>query len=489
MLFPDFSSNMNGTILSIVSSKGLERSISFQEAANGTIELQGGFSNSILRCLQRKYNFSYKVGLRNGFGKKLQNGTFTGIVGALQSEEAEYTMDIGSSTDRFQTVTFLPMTVYAGAVFFTRIPSQVTDWNLVHRPFEMALWILLLFCISGVGFVEIMLVVIARFVRKDSCDISYKNAYGKSVGYLLRHLLEQSEEDPMSGRYKALKAVGTAWVFSAVIISTAYKAKLTTLRSYAPEEDVPRNFEELANSNYKIILHHVGGIFLKGFETSTNLVLQRVAKRLVLEKSLLKCFQLAVTSNAACVTMNINGVFAGYKNFSSVNGELMLRMSDDQSFPLLGGPATKKGAIFSNGFSKTIRQMFDMGLVRRFQDSEDNTQRHNGKLWAKGLAERESWRQGQHEGPQPIVISELLVLYLVVSTLSATSALVFIGEVYCRKISCWSTLYFVDTDVDNYDPVLGSRSSVTSDTFTIVTLLDHGESTDLMNQQIATRPH
>ena len=403
---------MNGSVIRVVSCKGVERSIKFRrEEKTGAIDTAGGFAAQIFLTLQEKHRFEYVIDLLPSFSQ---------LASKLHTNQADFTFEFGVIPERQKVLHFLPVIAYSSLVFFTKQPSHATDWSLIRRPFDSSLWI-------GVGIAAIVVLTTHFFLSYWYSGTCLQSR--RKVDYVLCPLVEQSIHSFTWRQRNAVKCVTIAWIFTALILCTGYKAKLTNLRAQILDEDIPATFEQLAESDYEIYLHYLGGFFQRILNKSTNPVIQKIAVRVKPEKSLYSCFQFALRGRAACISMDLNGVYNAYSNFSDINGQLLLRRSADRSNLILGAGATRKDAVFGAEFSKTVRNLLDMGLVSRYQDEEDRLERRTGKFWARERLTAELWRHAKEDdGPRAITVKEFLVLIITAGAVAVASAFILVIE-------------------------------------------------------------
>ena len=432
-LFPDQTRDLNGTLLKVTSSKGNSRSMNYKELENGTAIFDGGYSHKIFYSLQQKFGFKYEFRLSNGFGIMLPNGSFTGAIGALQRGDYDFAIEAGLKSERFAATEYMPPGTYECLTFLTRIPQSETNWILMYATFTPQMWTALscsMFIFSiGYG----LLAVVANILMVKR----YKLRKGLQMGFefVISSLLDQSWEgttggNKLSDELVALRLAMIAWLLPVVVIGTAYKAKLTTLMAYPAVGKVPTNFDQLAASDYKIYLHAIpGGLPEFIFRTTTNPSLINVRSRLIREKSLFKCIDETVRLKAACITLGANGMFEASKNFSNTAGIVMVRMAPTNLYPFLpGAPILRKGQPFAQHFASTIRTMFDMGLMYKFQGDEETSQALKGRRWARYRTMEEPWRLPQADGPKPTTKEEIYGVLIVYAVLIIASLMVFITE-------------------------------------------------------------
>ena len=85
--------------------------------------------------------------------------------------------------------------------------------------------------------------------------------------------------------------------------------------------------------------------------------------------------------------------------------------------------------MFGAEFSKTVRNLIDMGLVPKYQDEEDRLERRTGKFWARERLTAELWRHAKEDdGPRAITVKEFLVLIITAGAVAVASAFILVIE-------------------------------------------------------------
>ncbi|OTF75529.1 hypothetical protein BLA29_006696 [Euroglyphus maynei] len=101
-----------------------------------------GIDSWILRILKEYYNFTFELRNCHGqFGMKIENGTWTGIIGKLVRNEIDF--GIGSiiiSEERSKSVGFLQPYWITHYTFATTKTTYETDLFTFLRPFQMNVW-------------------------------------------------------------------------------------------------------------------------------------------------------------------------------------------------------------------------------------------------------------------------------------------------------------------------------------------------------------
>ena len=415
-LYPEgLNKFLNGTILRVTGSKGTERSGIFTET-KGTVDLVGGFSLKIFQCLQQRHGFKYTMFLSRGFGLQLKNGSFTGVVGALQAGKADYGIEAGLNFDRFKVVEYLPPTVFETLTFFTAEPSPKAKWSILHGAFTGSTW-------AG-------LTVAASVMAGLMIGIQYvDHSVNTGAEFVIKALLEQGCDNLEAEKRKSVKLMISVWLLVSIVLGTAYKAKLTTLLTYPILETVPADFDELAQSDYEIYLHDLGGLPEAILAKSTNPSLIEIREKMHKEKSLLKCINATLNSRAACIALGLNAQFQVVKHFNS-RGRTGIEKAKKTAYSSLpGGPLLRKGLPFAKNFAKTIRNIFDTGLIYKFQEDEDAT--HKKRRVSKNITScSASEPRGKDEDEaQPIYLKDIIGVFAVYVVLLLVSMCVFCFEI------------------------------------------------------------
>ncbi|GFV93166.1 uncharacterized protein TNCV_573051 [Trichonephila clavipes] len=112
------------------------------EKINGKIVLDG-VEGKMLECLAEKLNFEFEIFLPFGGGSANSNGTWDGVIGLVQSGEAD--MGLGSLTiseDRLKAVDFSVEYSTLKKLFVIKEPSQMPKITAFSYPFTRNAWIL-----------------------------------------------------------------------------------------------------------------------------------------------------------------------------------------------------------------------------------------------------------------------------------------------------------------------------------------------------------
>ncbi|XP_047499265.1 glutamate receptor ionotropic, kainate glr-3-like [Penaeus chinensis] len=183
----------------------------------------GGIAVTVLEILAEKLNFTYHYvrPLDQEWGRKLPNGSFTGLVGMLDRREADLALGpLSISWDRYQRVdfsTFLYMDWWG--ILLPR-PRLERDFAGFLKPFAPEVWL-------GFGaslLVTIILGVILRTLTPDSLPES-KSSF--NLAWIARTVMNEATESlPLSVSGRTF--LGT-WLLAMCVLTSAYSGVLTSL--------------------------------------------------------------------------------------------------------------------------------------------------------------------------------------------------------------------------------------------------------------------
>ncbi|XP_069981327.1 uncharacterized protein [Penaeus vannamei] len=131
--------------------------------AGGPLTPRDSLNARMLRAMADHSNFTYEVREppEGRFGLYLGNGTWTGIVGALQQDVADFSTEIGLLPPRLQAME--PSFIYARdrIVIASPKPGPLPQHLAISRPFAGTVWLLIL---AGVLVSDVVVWVLLRLV-------------------------------------------------------------------------------------------------------------------------------------------------------------------------------------------------------------------------------------------------------------------------------------------------------------------------------------
>jgi len=147
--FPDFTKSFNGKTLEVMGGTPVPILNRFRlDPKSNSLVPDGGAQIPLLLSLKSKLNFSMRISLENTFGQRLRNGSFTGLIGKVQSGK----IGLGLSAvcrilERDGVVHFLTPNTHQFITFVTALPKQRKKWEAIFRSFTFMGWLWLGFTI------------------------------------------------------------------------------------------------------------------------------------------------------------------------------------------------------------------------------------------------------------------------------------------------------------------------------------------------------
>ncbi|GIY74414.1 uncharacterized protein CDAR_226981 [Caerostris darwini] len=206
-----------------------------QKLKEGKVEfggLDGKFLEVILEALKVPYEFIFPAD--EEWGRLLPDGNWTGMVGKVQTGEADIAMNfIMPTQERLQIADFTPAYSIDEITFGIGKPGMVSPTLAFVYPFPLALW-----CIC-IGFLFLMPLIFLLLLDKRYSLIFL---FLQTFSSILRQPLMISDA---SFRNRVLLST---WCFFAMIISFSYTAVFLSFLTVPLEEEPIRNFKELSEA-------------------------------------------------------------------------------------------------------------------------------------------------------------------------------------------------------------------------------------------------
>ncbi|KAA0203186.1 Ionotropic receptor 202, partial [Hyalella azteca] len=113
----------------------------------------GGYLGSLIHLIADSANFTLRVVQDTSVGKRLDNGSFTGVIGRVQRREVD--IGLSSFSVLLRQVPAMEFTAYLRRKttrFITKVPAYKRDPFILMNVFKIEIWLTLAF-ITGFGFV------------------------------------------------------------------------------------------------------------------------------------------------------------------------------------------------------------------------------------------------------------------------------------------------------------------------------------------------
>lgn len=259
-LFPPFPTQLNGKIFKF-SVPNVAFRFEIRLHPDGRYHPVRGPYKWYFEEIRQKFNFSYDMVISSfggGTGKQLPNGTWVGALGDILYGKADISTMIGLVYSRHRYIGWSSTLSYEWMVFVTPSPKKSYSPMAIFWPFEKEMWLMFWLALM------IMTVSFRIIGGFDQSNAHFTWTIASSFEYIYVTFLEQDRNSRVN--VSSLKMLTTFWLLFAMVTATAYRGKLVSLIAFPVNTWIPVNFEELANSDFKVALNLVG----KG-ETHVNI--------------------------------------------------------------------------------------------------------------------------------------------------------------------------------------------------------------------------
>ncbi|GFR22472.1 glutamate receptor ionotropic, NMDA 2C [Trichonephila clavata] len=206
-----------------------------QESDLGEIHLSG-VDGRLLNIISNALKFQYILTIPPDleFGRKTENGNFTGMVGMVYRGEADIALgQLTITEERSEVVDFSIPYTNQDETFLIKKPGLLPTTWAIFRPFGIYIWILIL----------IMFLTIPILHKKLlKVQVSYLRLYLQFYGSIVGKAFPLSD-----GSFKT-RILLLVWGYFALIISNSYSAALLSFLTLPLNQRSVNNFEELSDA-------------------------------------------------------------------------------------------------------------------------------------------------------------------------------------------------------------------------------------------------
>nr|QIJ45770.1 ionotropic receptor [Glyphodes pyloalis] len=315
------------------------------------------------------YNFSYEFQRTNSWGY-VRNGSFDGIVGALQRHEA----DIGGSSlffrsDRAELIDYIAETWPSRQCFILRHPKHPGGFYTIYtRPLATNVWICIL-CMLAISGVTLCLML-----KTKTPNTAYEQTdYSLSLAFLFHWSAICQQGMSVVRSSTSVKIVVIVTFVYALTLYQYYNAMVVSTLLREPPKNI-RTLEDLLKSNLKAGAEDV--IYAKDFfkRTTDPVALSMYYKKIVPDR------QYHFYSPERGMALVKQGGFAFHVD-SVVAYRIMRRTFKEREIceahevplypPQKMGFVVRKDSPYKEHFTYGIRKVSESGLMRRLQSVWD----------------------------------------------------------------------------------------------------------------------
>jgi len=372
ILSPQRFHNFNSQLLRVSTTWRIRAYVEFDSIQGDSIKIKRGLYGQVLNFLSNKLNFTYKLFMASGgatTGKRNDNGIWSGTIGDILYGQADLGFPVGVTASRYEAVDLPCIFTHEVITFVSGPPVKIYSWKSLFWPFSLELWagmgLALIASIAGFYFLQSLIKCILKTNLSSSDFI-------QTSSYFITTFIEQEARLPKN-LPMPIKIHFTFWLLFALVSSTAYKSKMVGFLTFPILEVVPRNFEELADSDYTMDYQFVGGVGYNLFRSSTVPVYSKIFKKMTVERNnnSTNCFdRVLLRDKHICVVMInvINDVTHRY--YSNRFGQHPFTVSPSYSFTFSAGFASEIRAPFSSNIKTLVDSTLEMGIISHWYQKD-----------------------------------------------------------------------------------------------------------------------
>ncbi|XP_066985951.1 glutamate receptor U1-like [Macrobrachium rosenbergii] len=425
-LFPDVFQNFNGHVFRIVTLEYAPFSC-YEKTGGRDVRLKDCVDTRMMNAVAGTLNFTYKVREPADlqWGYKLDNGTYTGVIGAVQNYAADFSLNVAFTGDRERVIDYTVGYYNDPLTFCTTKPRPLNHALALLRPFEAKVWLgfaLSLLVISVLYYVSCQILPDERQQRKNRT--SHLEALPKEILNVFGTCISQGTEWNTTNGSRVLI---TAWVLFSLVTVACYVAMLIACYTLPTLSPTLNSLQDLVDSGFSWGIQDLGAADYQLFKTSQVPLYQRVFAGLDMCPDLNSCLARARDTRYAFITWRLYMEDRIAIKYTSSTGERQLHVATEDFFPSEIGWAMNPGCPFRQKFNKIIRRLLEAGLITKWLDQIINDPGRREAADVEALP--------RLEGPQPLGLEQLQGIFYVFVIGNAISVLGFVVECVIRSLS------------------------------------------------------
>ncbi|XP_042233803.1 probable glutamate receptor [Homarus americanus] len=196
----------------------------------------------MLHTFANNLNFTYvlREPLDEKWGTPADDGNWTGIVGDLQHQQADFSLDLTLTESRSRVMDHSRIYNYDPYVILSLKPSSLPRHLALTRPFKGEVWIAIIVCTPVMGLILWLLQKAWSWALSER-DVSLVTPLFHTWGILL------SEPSPTLPTKASGRVLMGWWLLTCVIITAAYHSSLIAHLSVQSKYPPINTFQDLLN--------------------------------------------------------------------------------------------------------------------------------------------------------------------------------------------------------------------------------------------------
>ncbi|XP_045599635.2 probable glutamate receptor [Procambarus clarkii] len=313
----------------------------------------------MIYTLSSLLNFTYEIRepADRQWGVPSAGGNFTGMVGDLQSQRADFSLDLTLIPQRVAVIEFCRVYIDESVVIISSKPRPLPEYLSLVRPFEGELWLTLLASICVWGVTQWLLQKAwARVSGGSSLTLGAALMYswGAILGYPPPHLPHNITGKVMVG----------CWLVLCLTMTCAYSSSLVSHLVVQGKSPLINSIQELvAKSGWRWGTPRMTGALLIFLNTSQDPAVQKLYYNMQAD-SMEKGMELVLKGDYAFIYSKYYSRTLVATNYTDEFGYTPIHISSEE-YPLFAGNAWgfRTGAPFRRLLSLSIQRLLEAGLI------------------------------------------------------------------------------------------------------------------------------
>ncbi|XP_071546562.1 glutamate receptor ionotropic, kainate 4-like [Panulirus ornatus] len=335
------------------------------EDPDGPVSPRDSLNIHMMDTIAAQLNLTYEIRepLDGKWGVPLTNGSWTGIVGTLQHQQADLSLDLTQTASRLEVISFTRVYTHDPMVIVSRKPGILPRHLALIRPFTRELWVVMAICTFVFG---VVLWLLQRVWSSLSGERNPRLA--STIFYSWGVLLDDPPTHPpanVSGRM----LVGF-WFLSCMVIGTAYRSSLIAHLAVQNNFLPINSFEDLlGRDGWSWGSNELKGTTFIYFNQSSDPVIQEIYRQMqTTEPEIGMKRALAGGYSYICHKTRFLKLIGNLYNDMD-GGAIPLQLGTAQ-YSIMGGHSwgVRRGAPFMHQIRRLKQEMIESGLITRWQD-------------------------------------------------------------------------------------------------------------------------
>ncbi|GFY61484.1 lig_chan-Glu_bd domain-containing protein [Trichonephila inaurata madagascariensis] len=368
-----------------------------------------GMEGKLLDCLAEKLNFEFKILPTHTGGSRHSNGTWDGVIGLVQREEADIGLGfLALSEERFEAIDFSNSYGALEKVFAAKEPGQMPKITAFTYPFSQNVWIF---------YTLMILAATVLFQRIMFRNATLLGSFLSVLGSIVTKGMENVKDTPWR------RVLFGLWLTIATVMTFLYNTCFLSFLTMPEKMPIPKTFKELSegvlDGRYKCLVpkETIDGDLLLGSGIDYLVKLGEIVKKGSWKYSYAESLENLLDDTTAIIIPK-----SGIKILLGSPPYISVKLSDDYSGIWHSGIALKKGFCCHKRLNDVLNGIINGGLYEKWMNDQSFVKTIHKHL------------RLPHEEPElQLTLEDLKLAFSTLCFGYAMAFLAFLGEVLIPK--------------------------------------------------------